>query len=371
MDKSGKEKTNLPVRLKDEFGQRSLAKLERADLIPLRDAARGDLDKINDKNVNVNAAMLTAARYVAFGAAYAAVLGGSPLLWGVAIPMIFAGWALEKERNSRLKQDVDTIKHVAGSGFYGPVREIIRLEQRACYEGKKHEMVRLADEQLAGGGLIGEEALPFLATLTPDKLGKASDDLAITVLQIRSMIALIRFPLAVDAEDRPMTMRRLAREYNLAVQPGNKKHQKLLREKLERQAVSLREDKFPAAAAVLPDLDAYRDRQIDMKALEELEPTEKKKKSFGGWLLWGFRDGYLPFLEHRKQKKLAALAKAVEFPDDIEFEVPALRTVDELADMLARYEAEVEPLDLPAIRGWGKASKPVLPARHNGPRPPI
>jgi hypothetical protein len=208
--------------------------------------------------------------------------------------------------------------------------------QKKAFADKQAQLIALADETLARGELLGEKELSYLAALDPALLKDASDQLAITVLQARGMIAYMR---AEEKRIRPPLTFRTA-----AFDPRNGLHRAYLRDKLAEAKTVLAEDDYPNG--LYQELEFPRDG---------LRPDSK------GYLL----RLAVPFYSFWKDAKKAVDAPLLEngLP---EISVPPLKPAGDFSALLSAFERAAEPLDLPAMRGWNRTGAPsALPAPRN------
>lgn len=230
------------------------------------------------------------------------------------------------------------------------LRQGLRFRQRNAYRNKEEHLVALADAHLEQGGLLDEKTLSYLAAAPEERLRKASDRLAVTVLQARRMLAYERGGRR-DETLRPATFARFR------LIPGRAEHNGLLRGKLCETDARLAEDEGPEMP--LPEV-------IWPERIPEIENLKISKLGLALRVVAG------PLFFFADRRRLRALEN-ITLPDTprAEAEVPALRPAADFSEALARYERDVERLDLPALRGAGGASGGrLLPGRAvSAPRP--
>ena len=204
------------------------------------------------------------------------------------------------------------------------------------YELQQQKMVEIADAFMAEGGRLVEKDLAFLIHLTPDALEKASDELAITVLQVRKLLVHMRCTeFNADGTKKvspPITFDAL--RFDPAFEP----HRKIIRDRLMQDDVDLDED----------DIEDN---------IVRLELDDKTNFKIGFWGAVG-RSFITPLASWRDIKK----HRAYKLPEIPEVPVMKLNPAEDFAKALATYENNADnlPLDLPAMRGWGTAK--LLPA---------
>jgi hypothetical protein len=199
----------------------------------------------------------------------------------------------------------------------GALREEFINAQKASYVDQKRELVRAAEQYLAAGNLIRMEDAAWLAALDPKMLRDASDQLAITVLQIRKMLAHVRCrDYHTDGSKKVMPVKTFASMWFGA--------RSFLRERLLACDIALAEDSNPVLKE--PELRSLR-------AFFSMETQESVRREFA--------EGALPRFKN--------------------VEMPILKPAEDFAAALEEYEANNPPLDLPAIRGWQRYRRLALP----------
>lgn len=236
----------------------------------------------------------------------------------------------------------------------GRVRRDLYYDLRAAqireYRQKQEQLAALADAHLARGGLLDEKTMSYIAVLPPDVLEGASDQLAITVLQARRLLAYERAGRQYEAL-KPETFA----SAGLSAVSG--KHRGTLRKLLSAVAAPLEEDRGPEK---WPEPDISLPGTGKIPALENLRiSTAEKALRVAVPVLFSLK------ALHRRWK--AAPAAAELPPLTASAEIPPLRAAADFSEALARYEREAGRLDLPALRGWNGGRRlvgapPVSPA---------
>lgn len=199
--------------------------------------------------------------------------------------------------------------------------------QKKDYNKRQKLLIRLADEELDNKNLLNEDVLALLAVMPAKKLKNASDELAITVLQTRGALAYMRGRDQQKNIAKPLTFEAAG------LDPDKEFHRETLRDHLIKTAKKhwrLDEDR------------AHTDFDVPALAMPENETLQ-----IGFWGRLGRAVAAPVFLKH-DLKKLHAQTLP-ELPESIEAK-PLPAVTDDLKTVLARYEREVEPLDLPALR---------------------
>lgn len=241
----------------------------------------------------------------------------------------------------------------AWSGFERRYRQA----QEQAFDEKLKHAVMLADKHLAQGGLFDETVLAYLVTIKLEYFREASDQLAITVLQARRMLAHMR---ADEGESVPrmLTFFRLMREHRMAANPLSPDSRRTLRSFLEDSDKGFSEYDYSNDFPRFP-----------YQYMEQSRDQEKKLESLSesGGILRAFF--LLPFLS-QDRKRVEAVRAAMTLPeaDSIEVELPALRPVKGFAKAVAQYEEQNGRLDLPAVYGWENGS---MKGRMVGARPAL
>jgi hypothetical protein len=210
----------------------------------------------------------------------------------------------------------------------GALRQEFMSAQKDSYLDQKRELVRAAEQYLDAGNLIGMEDAAWLAALDPEALDDAGDQLAITVLQIRKMLAHVRCrDYDTDGSKKVTPVKTFASMWFGA--------RSFLRERLLACDIALSEDSNPVLKEpeVVGDVEHKLSVMRSLRAFFSMETQESVRREFA--------DGALP-----------------RFKD---IEMPQLKPVEDFAAALEEYEANNPPLDLPAIRGWQRYRRPALP----------
>jgi hypothetical protein len=277
----------------------------------------------------VGAKILNGMQYTITGAAIA-VGGSGPLFFvgAAAFALFVAMNAIGAGEDANAAGEDAYASHCAAMK-----NEFLLLQRQAIGAGQK-ELLRLADEHLSRCELLDTKTLSYLAAMPPDLLGGASDQLAISVLQARQMLAHVRQQNSGEAGVE--ACKRLPTFSQLGFDRRRGDHRTLLRTMLEKNAPSLAEDAGPP--------------------LVELEVPAPPKLNIGlaGWLGRAFAGGFIVGRDRRKQQAFA-------LPDIPAMKVPVLRPIEGFADILVAFEKSHGRLDLPALRGWGGKHKLLAP----------
>jgi hypothetical protein len=219
----------------------------------------------------------------------------------------------------------------------------VRQAQKDAFEKKQEKLLALAEAQLEGGGLLDEKIVSYLAAIPPDFLRGASDQLALTVFQARHLLRFDR--TGQRPRDRVATFARHGLNPLLA------DHRLLLRSRLEENNPDISEDSSPVA---------WPDMEGDFPSLESL-PAYKKLHHDG--MRGVLRFFAMPLFAVADTFEIRRARKAPVPAFTVSAKIPPLRCAEDFSAALARYEKEVERLDLPAMRGWGgRGVAPALPA---------
>jgi hypothetical protein len=252
------------------------------------------------------------------------VVGGMGVLLGSGVGSM--GISAEHKLHKKLAQEND-------DWTAGELRDCFAKAQREAYFAQKRLIVQAADQYLASGKLISVEEAAWLATLDPSVLHEATDQLAITVLQIRKMLAHTRCTdFNSDGSkkaDAPLTFEKM--QFNSA----NPMHRTILHEKLLQNDAPVLEDGYPVIQ--------------EPEIVEQTVPKTSFSKSLR--YFFGFSRKETVIREYIRDK----------LPRFKDVEVQRLRPVEDFAAALAQFEERNPALDLPAMRGWGRARK-ALPA---------
>lgn len=273
----------------------------------------------------------------------AATVGGWPaFFFGGVVAFVFGtiSGAGQCDQISSVENQVDKALSEARDAIG---KEYRAAQVRALGE-KMDQAVALADECLAKGGLIDEDILAHLVTIPAEKFRKASDQLAISVLQARSLLAHVRANEGAAAT-APMTFALLKEKYNAAADPSSADSRRLLRDMLGGSDGRIAEENYEKG---FPAWDPAAVSGLNTNGIREVQEFRNGVSSFLG----------LPFLA--RNKRLAAAMKDIRLPDaaSIEVKVPALRPVENFSEIVALYEKRNGKLDLPAVYGWDNGSMP-------------
>jgi hypothetical protein len=256
----------------------------------------------------------------AVAAIWASIFGGSATL--------LAAMTVADEHNMRNSLVANKIEWTKG------LREEFMSAQKAAYRDQKRRLVHAAEQYLDVGNLIGLEEAAWLATLEPEMLRDTTDEIAITVLQIRKMLAHTRCRTwnPDDGSKRvetPLTFASMRLDSSLP------RHRSILREKLLASDVALDEDS-----------------EMFLKEPELVEDAKHKvsvMRSISGFFCMNTNESVSrEFVEG-------------QMPRFKDAEIPILKPVEDFAAALQDYEARNPPLDLPAIRGWHHDRRAALP----------
>jgi hypothetical protein len=203
----------------------------------------------------------------------------------------------------------------------GPLRDAFLQAQKEAYDDQKRQIVHAAEQHLSSGRLISTEGAAWLATINPSILRTTSDQLAITVLQIRK---IIRYARGAADHQNPLTF------VGLDLNPTLPRHRSLLRDKLLMADTPLPEDGYPNL----------------------MQPQ-----------LLNATDHNTSFLHSLRACFSFSLADVLrrEFTENLPrfngVKVQSLLPVQDFAAALQHYEMDNPPLDLPALRGWPDGSQ--------------
>jgi hypothetical protein len=201
--------------------------------------------------------------------------------------------------------------------------------QKQAYQAQKLQIIAAAEQHLGKGGLLGLEDGAWLANLDPQALEGATDQLAITVLQIRKMLAHERC-VSFNA-DGSKSVGKAVGFAGQKLDACNIQHRSYLRKQLAEEDPGIAEDSYPA--------------------LQKGELVEAPKLRSG----WGpaLKSFFVPFYAKALRNEYAN-AQMPRFKD---IEAQPLEPVADFSAAIERYEAQNRPLDLPAMRGWKGAQK--------------
>jgi hypothetical protein len=215
------------------------------------------------------------------------------------------------------------------------LRRVFRDAQIAAYAEQRKLLVSAAEQHIAQGNLISLEDAAWLANLHRRDVADATHQLAITVLQIRKLLAHSRC-----VEFRQDGSRKIGKPDTFAahkLMPDHESHRQFLRLALKEADREIAEDTPPAFAE--PELE---------------EEQEVRKKT-------GFLGGCKVLLDPLSGGRLKRELEAAKILRVKPMEIPSLQPAADFAQALENYERNNAPLDLPAIRGWGGGRRKALP----------
>lgn len=221
---------------------------------------------------------------------------------------------------------------------YSDLREIYEEGQKLNMRERQDQLVALADEELAQGVLLDGQAMAALAAVPLKCLEQASDTLAISVMQVRGMLAYqrCRDRQASGEKDiqKPLTFKQLR------LNPADELHGNILRERLVRQAES-------AGWGLDEDREARSYEELALPSVPALEEPG----------FWGKLGRVLAAPLYRR-RDLAEIAK-LELPALPDIPVHPLPLAADFDKALAHYERTIEKLDLPALRARPSGQRPA------------
>jgi hypothetical protein len=252
-----------------------------------------------------------------------------PILLVLALP-IGAMYALGASEQKKLNNLLAGETERAGK----ELREKFIEAQVEAYTAQKQMIIDAAEQHLSKGGLLGLEDAAWLGNLTPAILGEASDQLAITVMQIRQMLAHERCNKFKSDGGKTVATPVTFAEKRLS--PDLQEHRFYLRYSLFENDAGIEEDSLPV--------------------IIQPEPAGSPQARAGN--IKSFVDFINPFSGVALKR---AYAKA-NMPQFKPVEIPGLAPVADFAQALESYESRNPPLDLPAVRGWKGGARKALPA---------
>jgi hypothetical protein len=215
----------------------------------------------------------------------------------------------------------------------GELRDAFTEAQKQAYAAQKRQIVQAAEQYLSSGKLVSVEEASWLAALDPEAVRGATDQLAITVLQIRKMLAHMRCAdFNADgsrAVEKPLTFEAMLLMSSAPL------HRSILRERLAAEDCEVTEDLNP----VIREPEVISAAHAKVSVIKSLAS----------------------FISFRTKKSLAREYVDNALPRFADIEAQALRPVTDFAAMLESYEARNPPLDLPALRGWKTVKRRALP----------
>jgi len=307
-----------------------------------RDQAKGVPVKFGDFGDVMLASNMTGSVTALLGA----FIIGSGAIAGL-VPLVVGGMFYGAGAIAARNQ---TVKNAAGSLSVqiDRLKRAYREAQIVALAENKQVLCTLADQELAAGRLLDQETLSYLVRLDGAALEDASDQLTISVLQARRVLAYMQCEQrGADGAKAIAPALSFAR---LKLCPQFNEHRYILRRQLEESDEAIKADDFPESWPE-PDLSVLEQRL-----------AQAKGSAFGGWST-ALRFAAAPVFMVTDAVKLHKIGKlTVQNSEPPALAVPPLTPVAELATALAVYEQTVEPLGLPALRGW-----PQQPRRLDGP----
>jgi hypothetical protein len=281
------------------------------------------------KDIEKEVKAAAATQYWSYGLGAAAIVVGS----GVTLPFaaLLALGGLVSGMDARASLDKANRAAIdRAHELHSRLRAEFIQAQRAAYNEKQDSLVRLADAYLEQGGLLDETALAYLAAVEPRRLRQASDQLAISVLQVRGMLAHVRCR-SIDLDGNRYTPKP-ARFADLKLSGRVPEHRPILRQKLEEQGRRLVEDAEPH----------FKDPEFSVPGEGRQNRRQRLARFFGA-----------PF-HLRADRARTIIEKMPELPP---VEPPPLKSVANIASIIEAYEKANGRLDLPAMRGWGRDTR--------------
>ena len=273
-----------------------------------------------------------AAWVVQMGCFSALVTAGSPdAAFLSVIGVVFASMF-----NNGLASDVPYISNQAYRKHYKSLEEKFVDQQKRPIDEMQDFMLKTAEDHLAAGKHLSARDVAWLIGMPDEKLKAASDQLAITVLQARKILARARSPEG-NKTGKPLGFAVL--NLNPDFTPDRKK----LREHLVEDACKL------------PEMEPHQ--------IQEGAVTLKKGLS-GGFLR---QVGYTlaaPLMTVVDYMRVRHTEVSAEFPD-VKIAMP--RCAEDFEAALEFYESQNGAADMPGMRGWGTC-KPKTIAGPLGPR---
>jgi hypothetical protein len=211
--------------------------------------------------------------------------------------------------------------------------------QEQLYQSFQTKLINEAEKTLAEGGLIDEEKMAHLACVRPELLKEASDQLAISVLQARQLLDFSRKIEDPAALDEPKTQPFTFKSQKLKA--SNEYQRTVFRHNLWSQ---LKEERVESIGGFT--------RVVTQKIAEDDFPKHQAPEfgeltgaygHIGGWGAYLFG----PLVDWKLRKNIVN-----DFMPVAAAKVPPAAKAEDFSQRLAHYESNVEPLDLPAMRGW-------------------
>jgi hypothetical protein len=249
-------------------------------------------------------------------------------LFSVVLMAHLVGAAADQKRLGRTGKDAyeDAVRAAAMK---------FEQAQRDFYNSQKLQLLEAADTHLGKSGLLSLQDAAWLANIDPAHLEKATDQLAVTVLQIRKMLAYERC-----TEFNADGSRKVEKPLGFASMQFNSAlpvHRNCLRERMLPLDAALAEDENPA--------------------VQPAEFYEREIKAPG--YLKSFFTFITPFSNAGRKRSF----EKMEMPQVKDIAAQCVQPVADFAERLANYESRNAPLDLPAVRGWKQPARKALPSK--------
>ena len=210
-------------------------------------------------------------------------------------------------------------------------------KQEETYKSFQTDLIQSAENTLASGKLLDMRTMSYLACVRPELLEKASEQLAISVLQARQVLNFSRNiddkSKWKDEQTQPLTFK------NQNLSSKNDFQRTILLQRLWSDLYEknyYNKPHFKEEAKI--DEDSYPKHQ--KPDFSEIDSSLKKYKGLSAFFLGPLVTGY-------ECKKLTRSFKAIS-----SVSVPPPACAEDLSHRLKFYEDNVEPIDLPAVRGW-------------------
>jgi hypothetical protein len=215
----------------------------------------------------------------------------------------------------------------------GKLKRSFENAQREAYGSQKCLVVAAAERNLGAGRVLSLEDAAWIANLSRQDIKQATDQLAITVYQIRKLLAHAR--CASFNSDGSKSVSRPLAFADLRLDPNFPPHRAYLRERLAAADEHIEEDNYPYIK------------------VSELEGMSSVKTGF-----WNAVKNYAAPWEAAKRRRQQM---EIELPRYKDVEAHVIFPVADFAEALETYEATNPPLDLPALRGWKGGVRKALP----------
>jgi hypothetical protein len=209
------------------------------------------------------------------------------------------------------------------------IRAALRDAQLEIYREQKKQLVEAAEQHLLTGKLLSETDAGWLGNLDSDDIADASDELAITVYQVRQILAYARSENTEEARIKPPTFA------SLQLNPSIAPNRTYLRERLEKTDRYIAEDDYPGLS------------EPEFAPVAELKPGRAQL----------LKEFFLPFSD----SELRRAYKNAQLPAIPEVTLQSVAPIADFAQALEAYENRNSPLDLPAVRGWKGGARRMLP----------